>query len=309
MAHGAERGEEAPSTEQPNPQTMNLDTLSVQELVRVLHAENYQPAEAVADALGAVAVAIEEIADRLAVGGRLFYVGAGTSGRLGVLDASECPPTFGVPPEMVQGVIAGGDDALRVSIEGAEDDPDLGREDILRFGLTPDDAVVGIAASGRTPYVMGALSAAREAGAYTVAVVNVAPAKLAEVADLAIVARTGPEAITGSTRLKAGTAQKMILNLISTGVMVCLGKTYGNLMVDVRASNAKLRDRAVRIVAAVTGCSQAEATSALEACGWQAKTAIVMLVHGVGAAEARARIQQAKGFLRRALAAGAHPAP
>lgn len=301
MSHDHASDTQHLTTEQRNPNTMEMDRLAPLELVRLLHAENYRPAEAVADALGAVGVAVEEIADRLRVGGRLIYVGAGTSGRLGVLDASECPPTFGVQPELVQGIIAGGDDALRTSAEGAEDDPQLGANDVSRLGLNEDDVVVGIAASGRTPYAVGALEAAREQGAYTIAVVNAAPARMAAVADLAIVAVTGPEALTGSTRLKAGTAQKMILNLISTGVMVLLGKTYGNLMVDVRATNAKLRDRATRIVVSATGAAPEAASAALAECDWHAKTAIVMVARGVSATEARALIHRADGSVRKAL--------
>lgn len=288
-------------TEQRNPRTMEMDRLSVEELAHVLHAENYLVAEAVERALPQIAQAIGVIAERLRKGGRLFYIGAGTSGRLGVLDASECPPTFGVSPEMVQAIIAGGDTALRNSVEGAEDESEAGAADLRERGVGDRDVVVGIAASGRTPYVLGALQAARAIGAYTIAVVNTRPAEMEAAADLTIAALTGPEALAGSTRLKAGTAQKMILNLLSTGAMVRLGKTYGNLMVDVQATNAKLRDRATRIVMAAAGVEREAAQVALERAGWRAKTAIVMLRLQVSPEEAEARLAEAGGFVRRAV--------
>jgi len=288
-------------TEARNPRTMELDRLPVEELARVLHAENYGVADAVGAALPEVARAIEVIAERLRDGGRLFYVGAGTSGRLGVLDASECPPTFGVEPEKVQGIIAGGDRALCHSVEGAEDDREAATNDLRARGVAAGDVVVGIAASGRTPYVIGALETARAAGAFAIAVVNVRPAEMESVADLTIAAVTGPEPLTGSTRLKAGTAQKMILNLLSTGAMVRLGKTYGNLMVDVQAGNEKLRERAIRIVTDVTGVDRERARSTLEEADWRVKPAIVMLRLNVSLAEAEARLASAEGFVRVAL--------
>ncbi len=288
-------------TEARNPRTAEMDLLSPAELARVLHAENYRVAEAVEEALPDIGTAIEVISERLSGGGRLIYVGAGTSGRLGVLDASECPPTFGVEPGMVQGIIAGGDTALRSSIEGAEDEPRTGAADLLRAGVTARDVVVGIAASGRTPYVIGALEAARQTGAYAIAVVNTRPAEMEAHADLTIAAVTGPEPLTGSTRLKAGTAQKLVLNLLSTGAMVRLGKTYGNLMVDVAATNAKLRDRATRIVMEAAGVSPERAAEALESANWHAKTAILMARLGVDAEEATRRLQESNGFVRRAL--------
>jgi N-acetylmuramic acid 6-phosphate etherase len=288
-------------TEARNPRTEAMDSLSSEELARVLHAENFAPAEAVQAALPEIARVIEAAAERMAGGGRLIYVGAGTSGRIGVLDASECPPTFGVPPGLVVGLIAGGDYALRNSIEGAEDDPAAGAADLRAIDVNEKDVVIGIAASGRTPYAIGALDAARAAGAFTAAVVNVSPSRMADHAEVTIAAVTGPEPLTGSTRLRAGTAQKMVLNLISTGVMVRLGKTYGNLMVDVRATNHKLRDRAVRIVTAAADADAAEARGALEAADWNAKTAIVMLRLGTGAAEAAARLESAGGYVRRAI--------
>jgi N-acetylmuramic acid 6-phosphate etherase len=288
-------------TEGRNLNTMEMDNLSVEELAQVLHNENFLVAEAVQQALPQIAKAIEIITDRLQQGGRLFYIGAGTSGRIGVLDASECPPTFGVEPELIQGIIAGGDTALRNSIEGAEDDPEQGAKDLRERNLSSRDVVVGIAASGRTPYVIGALKAARDCGSPAIAVVNVSPSEMERSADLTIAAVTGPEALTGSTRLKAGTAQKLVLNLISTGVMVRLGKTYGNLMVDVRASNEKLKDRAIRIVIAATGAERSQAAQALEGTGWHAKSAIVQLKLGVSPQEAASRLGKAQGYVRRAV--------
>lgn len=288
-------------TEQRNPRTLEMDTLPAAELAELLHAENFVPAEAVQRALPEIGRAIRAIAERLTVGGRLFYVGAGTSGRLGVLDASECPPTFGVDPSMVQGIIAGGDFALRNSIEGSEDDVSAGRRDLLERGPSRADVVVGIAASGRTPYVIGALDAAREMGVYAIAVVNVSSSAAADHADLTISAVTGPEPLTGSTRLKAGTAQKMVLNLLSTAAMIRLGKTYGNLMVDVRASNEKLRDRAIRIVMEAAGVDREIAANALLSAEWRPKIAIVMLITGTDAATAHDRLAVAGGYVRRAI--------
>ncbi len=288
-------------TEGRNPRTTEMDRLSPDELARVLHRENGLIFEAVEKALPPIGQAIEIAAERIAAGGRVFYIGAGTSGRLGVLDASECPPTFGVEPGLFTGIIAGGDTALRSSIEGAEDDPEAGAADLKSGGLKPGDVVVGIAASGRTPYVIGALRAARAVNAYTVAVVNVSPSEMEREADLIIAAVTGPEPLTGSTRLKAGTAQKMVLNLLSTGAMIRLGKTYGNLMVDVRATNEKLRDRAIRIVMEAAGAEREQAQASLIQTNWDAKTAIVAVRLGISAGEAAARLEKADGFVRRAL--------
>lgn len=241
------------------------------------------------------------MAHRFNRGGRLIYVGAGTSGRLGVLDASECPPTFGVPADLVQGIIAGGPLALTTAIEGAEDDPEAGREAIREHAVGAADVVAGIAASGRTPYVVGALEGARSAGAFTVGITNVANAALSRHADVTLAAVTGPEPLTGSTRLNAGTAQKLVLNLISTGAMVRIGKAYGNLMVDLKATNTKLRDRAIRIVVAAAGASRVEAEAALEQTGWAARPAIVMLACGVTVDEAVDRLAKAHGWVRAAI--------
>ena len=288
-------------TEARNPNTRELDQLSPQDLARALHAENYAVAEAIEPVLPEIGRALKVIAERLRNGGRMFYIGAGTSGRLGVLDASECPPTFGVPPDLIQGIIAGGDTALRHSIEGAEDDPSSGAVEITARGIGNNDVVVGIAASGRTPYVIGALEAARKAGAFAIAVTNARPAEVERVADVTIAAVTGPEPITGSTRMKAGSAQKMILNLLSTGAMVLLGKTYGNLMVDVKATNAKLRDRAQRIVMEAANVDRPTAFRALEKCDWHAKTAIVSLLKGITPDAARERLETTLGFVGQAL--------
>ena len=264
-------GLETLETEARNPRTEHLDSLGVAELVATLHAENFDIAEAVAKTLPEIARVVEILAARLGSGGRLFYVGAGTSGRLGVLDASECPPTFGVSPDLVQGIIAGGTAALTASIEGAEDSAEMGASDLRERGVTAKDAVIGIAASGRTPYVIGALDAARAIGSATFAVTNVSDSELSRHAEITIAAVTGPESITGSTRLKAGTAQKMVLNLLTTAAMIRLGKVYGNLMVDVLATNEKLRDRAARIVVTATGAERDAADLALAESGGRAK--------------------------------------
>lgn len=290
-------------TEQRNPRTLTLDALPTEGLIEVLHAENYRVCDAVGQVLPQIVTVVDILADRLGRGGRLLYIGAGTSGRLGVLDASECPPTFGVPQEMVQGIIAGGYSALTTSIEGAEDNRVRGAEDILDRSVCSLDVVVGIAASGRTPYVIGALDRARSAGAVTVAVVNVRGSELEQHADITIAAVTGAEALTGSTRLKAGTAQKLILNLLTTATMVRLGKVYSNLMVDVRATNAKLLNRAVRIVMSAADVDVERAELALSKSGWNAKIAIVMLIAQVSADQAVARLEAAGGWVGTAILA------
>ena len=288
-------------TEGVHPRTGSLDALSAADLVAALHAENFDIADAVQKTLPEIARIVGILALRLGNGGRLFYVGAGTSGRLGILDASECPPTFGVSPELVQGIIAGGMAALTRSIEGAEDSPDTGAGDLRERGVTAKDAVIGIAASGRTPYVIGAMDAAREIGAAVFAVTNVFDSELSRHAEITIAAVTGPEPLTGSTRLKAGTAQKMVLNLLTTAAMIRLGKVYGNLMVDVRATNEKLRDRAARIVMTATGADRMAAETALAEARGSVKTAIVMLSRQLAAPEAQARLDAANGWVRAAL--------
>ncbi len=290
-------------TETRNPATADIDTVSTLEMVRWMNAEDARVAEAVAKQLPQVAEAIDRIAPRMQEGGRLIYIGAGTSGRLGVLDAVECPPTFGTAPDRVVGLIAGGERAIMKAVEGAEDDAARGAGDIVALDVTALDSVVGIAASGSTPYVLGGLKEAKSRGALTISLACNCPAPLQEIADVNIAPIVGPEVITGSTRLKAGTAQKMVLNMLSTGVMIRLGKTYGNLMVDVQATNAKLQERARRIVVQACGISDAEARVALDACNGEVKTAIVMLLSEVaGVAEARARLDAAQGIVKRALA-------
>lgn len=288
-------------TELRNPNTLYLDCLDTAALVTMLHAENYGIAEAVAHTLPQVARIVDRIVECLMAGGRLFYIGAGTSGRLGVLDASECPPTFGVDPALVQGIIAGGVAALTTSIEGAEDSPEAGARDVHERGVGARDVVVGIAASGRTPYVIGALDFARSVGAFTAAIVNVTDSELSHHADVTIAAVTGAEALTGSTRLKAGTAQKMLLNLLTTAAMVRLGKVYGNLMVDVRATNAKLRDRAVRIVVAAANVDATAAAEVLAESGWDCKISIVALLVNCSPDEAQVRLKAANGWVQAAI--------
>ncbi len=280
-------------TEQRNPASQNLDLLSTSELLRVMNAADAEIAGVVAGQTERIAALVDAIAMR---GGRLLYVGAGTSGRLGVLDASECPPTFGVPSTLVQGIIAGGAGALTHSIEGAEDDPtpDLGE-------ISATDAVVGIAASGRTPYVLGALARAKEVGALTGCVVCVPDSEIAQAVEFPIEVVTGPEILTGSTRLLAGTATKLVLNMISTALMVRLGHVYGNLMVNVAPTNRKLEERARRIIAEVTGVSAERAGELLENSGRSVRTAIMMEKKGLSRADAEQLLARAGGRLRQAL--------
>jgi N-acetylmuramic acid 6-phosphate etherase len=289
------------STEDRNLQSANLDLMTSLQIVELMNAEDARVVEVVAGATRRIAGAVERIAARMAQGGRLIYVGAGTSGRLGVLDAAECVPTFGVSPDRVRGVLAGGEAALLTSVEGAEDDRDAGRAVIETLDVTADDAVVGIAASGRTPYTIAAVEAARARGAFTVSVVCNHPSPLASAAEWEIALPVGPEALTGSTRLKAGTAQKMVLNMISTAVMVQFGHVYSNLMAGVQVVNEKLRGRAVRIVQQATGADPETAQGWLDAAGWNVKIALVMGLAGVGAAEASARLDAAGGRVRRAV--------
>lgn len=289
------------STEQINAQTVNIDTLSSLELVTLMNAQDASVLSAVKQALPQIAKAIDGITARLKQGGRLFYIGAGTSGRLGVLDASECPPTFNVSPELVIGIIAGGDSALRHSSESCEDSITGGKDDLAARGLRGEDAVVAISASGYAPYCRSALEYARSIGALAISLSCNTPAPFSSLADIAIEAPTGPEVLSGSTRLKAGTATKMILNMLSTGTMIRLGKTYQNLMVDVRATNAKLRERALRITVSATGVSREEAAEALNAAGGHVKTAIVMLLCSLSAQEAEQALNAEQGYVRRVL--------
>src|SRR5215469_1887405 len=287
-------------TEARNPTTENLDGLSSPELVKAMHAADAEALAAVEHELPQIARAIEAITGRLQAGGRLFYLGAGTSGRLGVLDASECPPTYNTPPELVQGLIAGGDIALRRSVERAEDNESQGQRDLEQHGFSAEDVLVGIAASGRTPYVLGGIRFGRNLGALTIGLSCVPQSALAQASELAITPATGPEVVTGSTRMKAGTATKLVLNMLSTGTMVRLGYVYGNLMVNVQPTNVKLRDRAARIIAAITGLSYSEAASLLERAG-SVKTAVIMNRLNLGREEAQQRLQAAQGRLRAVL--------
>ena len=263
-----------PITEQDNPRSQNLSSLSTAEIVALMNDEDAHVAAAVKLVLGDVAKAVDETVARLAKGGRLFYTGTGTSGRLGVLDASECPPTFGVSPELVQGVIAGGYDACHRAVEASEDDASAGGADLKQRGFASGDVLVGIAASGRTPYTVGAVAYARSIGAFTIALTCVPGSPITEAAELSIVPVVGPEVVTGSSRLKAGTAQKMVLNMLSTATMVRLGYVSGNRMSNLLARNIKLRERAVRIVSAETGLDHDAAKKALEASNWSVSKVI-----------------------------------
>jgi N-acetylmuramic acid 6-phosphate etherase len=289
------------ATEQRNPNSATIDTLPTIDLLRVINDEDRTVAEAVAASLPEIARAVDAIVTALQAGGRLVSIGAGTSGRLGVLDASECPPTFNTDPSRIVGLIAGGDHALRHAVEHVEDQPEAGAAALDSIGLTSRDIVVGIAASGRTPFVLGAVAHARSLGATTVCIANSPDSALAAAVDFPITVVTGPEVVTGSTRMKAGTAQKLVLNMLSTAAMIRLGKTYGNLMVDVRPTNAKLRDRAIRIVAEATGIERDAAERSLAEAGGEVKTAIVATLAGVTPDEARQRLDSANGVVRVAL--------
>ena len=288
------------TTEARNPTSTDLDQLPTIEMMRVINAADHEVADAVAAELPSIARAVDAVTNSIANGGRLFYIGAGTSGRLGVLDASECPPTFGVSAEVIQGIIAGGDGALRTSVEGAEDDPALGVADLKTAAFTSKDALVGIAASGRTPYILGAIAYARSLGALTIGLSCVAGSAVASSAEIAITPVTGAEVLTGSTRLKAGTATKLVLNMLSTGVMVQTGYVYSNLMVNVEMTNAKLVDRAARIVSAITELNREAAGQLLEKAG-SVKCAIVMSKFAIDRNEAEERLSGAGGNLRKAL--------
>jgi N-acetylmuramic acid 6-phosphate etherase len=294
------------TTEAVNPASARIDELDAAGIVAVMNAEDADVAAAVARESAQIARAIEVIADRFRSGGRLVYIGAGTSGRLGVLDASECPPTFGTPPEMVVGLIAGGPQALTRAVEGAEDSLELAAADLAAIGLSSRDVLVGIATSGRTPYVLGGLAHARAVGAFAIGFACNDKSELEAVAELMIVPRVGPEIITGSTRLKAGTATKMVLNMLTTGAMIRIGKTYGNLMVDLRATNSKLVARTRRIVAMLTGVSEDEAERLVTAADGELKTAVVAKQRNVSPAEARKLLAAAGGHLRRAISGDGH---
>ncbi|MEU8952353.1 N-acetylmuramic acid 6-phosphate etherase [Streptomyces sp. NPDC048489] len=290
-------------TESRNPRTAELDRMPVTELLATMNDEDQTVALAVRTALPRIAEAVEKITTSLRAGGRLVYLGAGTSGRIGLLDAVECPPTFGTGPDRVVGLLSGGPGAFVLAVEGAEDSPQLAVTDLEGIGLTARDTVVGLAASGRTPYVVGGLEHARAVGASTVSVACNSDAVISRHADVAIEVPTGPEILTGSTRLKGGTAEKLVCNMLSTATMVQLGKVYGNLMVDLRATNEKLVDRARRIVAQATGSDLDAASAALQEADGHVKTAIVMLLAGCTRAEATARLEAAQDDVRAAATA------
>lgn len=289
------------STERSQPGLGHLDTLSSAQIVDIIAAADAGVPAAVAATASSIAQAVDIMVDRLSRGGRVIYAGAGTPGRLGVLDAAECEPTFGIAPGVIVALMAGGATAVTEAVEGAEDNRDGAYADLTEIGVGPNDVVVAISASGRTPYAVAALRVARDVGGATVSITNNLGSQLSESADVAIEVDTGPEVVAGSTRMKAGTAQKLVLNQLSTATMVRLGKTYGNLMVDVRATNDKLKVRAARIVTEATGASRAQADEALTNSGGEVKTAIIALLVGIDADEARTRLADAGGRVREAL--------
>lgn len=288
-------------TEQRNPNTAQIDQVSTQEMLTLINAEDQLVADVVAREIPNITLAVDQIVEALGRGGRLVYIGAGTSGRLGVLDASECPPTFGVDANLVIGLIAGGDGALRKSIEGAEDQEEEAVRQLQEIHFSAEDVLVGLAASGRTPYVIGGLKYAKELGAATAAISCSPNSVIGSIADIPITLVVGPEVISGSTRMKAGTAQKMVLNMLTTAAMIKLGKVYGNLMVDVSPSNQKLMERAKRIVAQAAGVSLEEAQSVLKEANYNPKLAIVMSKGAYTVEEAKERLEKAQGFISKAL--------
>ncbi|MDC9590367.1 N-acetylmuramic acid 6-phosphate etherase [Xenorhabdus sp. XENO-10] len=291
-------------TESRNPSSTHIDTLSTLDMLRVINDEDKKVAIAVEKNLPQIADLVDKVAETFRQGGRLIYIGAGTSGRLGILDASECPPTYGTKPEQVIGLIAGGHQAILQAVENAEDNRQLGINDLKVLHFSQRDILIGIAASGRTPYVLGAMEYAKSVGA-TIACICCNPdSPMTQLADIAITPIVGPEVVTGSSRMKAGTAQKLILNMITTGAMIRTGKVYGNLMVDVEATNAKLIERQKNIVMTATECSKEIAEQALSACSGHSKTAIVMILSGVSAEEAKALLAKHQGFIRPAMSNG-----
>ncbi|ALE20784.1 N-acetylmuramic acid 6-phosphate etherase [Proteus mirabilis] len=289
-------------TESRNHHSEHIDTLSTLEMLKVINNEDKKVPFAVEATLPHIARLVDKVVTAFSQGGRLIYCGAGTSGRLGILDASECPPTYGTPHDMVIGLIAGGHKAILQAVENAEDNVQLGAEDLRQLNFNAKDVLVGIAASGRTPYVIGALEYARSLGAVTGAISCNPDSPIAQRADIAITPIVGPEVVTGSSRMKAGTAQKLVLNMITTGAMIKMGKVFGNLMVDVEATNAKLIERQIRIVMQATECERATAEQALAQCQRHCKTAILMILAGVDAQQATQLLAQNKGFIRQALA-------
>ncbi|WP_419893393.1 N-acetylmuramic acid 6-phosphate etherase [Oceanobacillus kimchii] len=286
-------------TEQRNPKTMDIDTKSIKEILEIMNREDYTVPQTVQKEIPSIEKAVHRTVRSFKSNGRLIYIGAGTSGRLGVLDASECPPTFGVSSEMVKGLISGGMEAITKAKEGAEDSEIMAKQDLTEINLTENDTVIGIAASGRTPYVKGGLSYAKEIGASTVSISNNKNSEIGKIAEIAIEAETGPEVITGSTRLKAGTAQKLILNMISTASMIGVGKVYENLMVDLQPTNKKLVDRSKRIIVEATQVDYATAENYLQKANNSVKTAIVMILLNCNFEEATQHLDQAEGFIRK----------
>ena len=291
-------------TEQNNPVSALIDTFSTHEILECINSEDGKIAQAVRNEIQYITKAVDAIVERFRRGGRLFYVGAGTSGRLGIVDASECPPTFGVPPEMVQGIIAGGTPAIFAAQEGAEDSPEKGTDEIRSRGITDNDIVCGIAASGRTPFVIGALREAKASGCYTIFVSTNSRENIIKMgveADTLICPNVGPEVISGSTRMKSGTAQKLVLNMLTTASMIRMGKTFGNVMVDLQLTNAKLKERAKAILINLTGIDYQTAETMLELSGGNVKTALVMVLADVDAPTAQMRLKENDGFIRKAI--------
>ncbi|MBD0382670.1 N-acetylmuramic acid 6-phosphate etherase [Paenibacillus sedimenti] len=289
------------TTEQPNSKTSNIDQLTSEQIVTLINEEDRGVADAIQGILPQIAQAADNIVEAFRNGGRLIYVGAGTSGRIGILDASECPPTFGTEPSMVQGLIAGGERAIKDAVEGAEDNEELGAQDMDIHGVGKRDVVVGIAASGRTPYVLGAMKRSRELGATVIGLCNNYGTPMVEISQLMLEAVVGPEVILGSTRMKSGTAQKLILNMLSTSAMIRIGKVYQNLMVDLNPSNEKLVFRSKRIIRMATGASEDEVNAAFTEADGHVKTAIVMILANASVAEARLMLNQTDGFVRQAI--------
>lgn len=289
------------ATEERNKNTLNIDKVSTMEMVKLMNMEDKKVAIAVEKELENIAVAIDKISENMKKGGRLIYIGAGTSGRLGVLDAAECPPTYGISKDLIQGIIAGGFDAMFNSKEGAEDSEELGRKDLESKNINENDSIVGLTASGRTPYVMGALKYAKSVKAFTASITCSKISKLIEISDVFISPLVGAEVITGSTRLKSGSAQKLVLNMISTGVMIKLGKVYGNLMVDVKTSNKKLVERAKKIVCEATDCDLEKAVEVLEETSYNVKLSIFMILSKLDINEARKILDENKGYIAKAL--------
>jgi N-acetylmuramic acid 6-phosphate etherase len=282
---------------------MDIDSISTVEMLTMINNEDKKVALAVEKEIPIIAKAVDIIIEKIYMGGRLIYIGAGTSGRIGILDASECPPTYGTNPELVQALIAGGEKAIIKAIEGSEDDTELGITDLKKINFSQKDVLVGIAASGRTPYVLSSVKYARSIGAITLGISNNPDSELNEIADIPICPVTGPEAVTGSTRMKAGTSQKMVLNMISTGVMIKYGKVYQNLMVDLKASNDKLIERCKGIVVEATGISQKEAENVLKKTNYNCKLAIFMIISELGIEDAKKILDENKGYIRKALKA------